>query len=93
MLECLSWLVERIESKYYNLFFDVFIFFVVCGDVFFIYEGEKFEILNSFLLLRRCMGNSLKEFYFFLEDRSLIFEGKIFLISSEKESFVFGIFF
>ena len=91
MLERLSWPVERIESKHYNPFPDASISFVVRGDVSSIHEGEKLEILNSFSLSRRRMGNSLKELYFSLEDRSITFEGKNFSISSEKESLAFGI--
>lgn len=91
MLERLSWPVERIESKHYNPFPDASISFVVRGDVSSIHEGEKLEILNSFSLSRRRMGNSLKELYFSLEDRSITFEGKFFSISSGKESVAFGI--
>ena len=91
MLERLSWPVERIESKHYNPFPDASISFVVHGDVSSIHEGEKLEILNSFSLSRRRMGNTLKELYFSLEDRSITFKWKNFSISSEKESLAFGI--
>ena len=91
MLERISWPVERIGSKHYNPFPDASISFVVLGDVSPIHEGEKLEILNSFSLSRRRMGNSLKKLYFSLEDRSITFKWKNVSISSEKESLAFGI--
>lgn len=91
MLERLSWSVDRIENKHYNPFPDASIFLVVHGDVSSIHEGEKLEVLNSFSMSRRRMGNSLKELYFSLEDRSITFNWKNLSIGSEKESLAFGI--
>jgi len=91
MFERLSWSVERIENKHYNPFPDASISLVVHGDASSIHEGEKLEIFNSFSISRRRMGNSLKELYFSLEDRSITFNWKNLSISSEKESLAFGI--
>lgn len=91
MLERLSWPVERIESKHYNPFPDASISLVVHGDVSSIHEGEKLEVLNSFSMSRRRMGNSLKKLYFSLKDRSITFKWKHLSISVENESLAFRI--
>lgn len=94
ILGYMNCLVEKIGSKYYNFFFNVLVLFVVNGDDFFNLdlEGKKLEVLYSFLMLWKCMGDNVKKFYVVLEDESLKIKWKNFIISGKKESFVVGFF-